>query len=81
MPYSRGREKSRPASEIVAEAKRLQALGYKEIHLIGQNVNSYRPRVEDGLGRIHRRDAVLPAAARRRRDRNAADQIYDFVSA
>jgi tRNA-2-methylthio-N6-dimethylallyladenosine synthase len=50
VPYSRGRERSRPASEIVAEAKRLQALGYKEIHLIGQNVNSYRPRVEDGLG-------------------------------
>lgn len=49
VPYSRGRESSRPASEIVAEAKRLQALGYKEIHLIGQNVNSYRPRVEDGL--------------------------------
>jgi tRNA-2-methylthio-N6-dimethylallyladenosine synthase len=49
VPYSRGRERSRPASEIVAEAKRLQALGYKEIHLIGQNVNSYRPRVEDGL--------------------------------
>jgi len=49
VPYSRGRERSRPASEIVAEAKRLQALGYKEIHLIGQNVNSYRPSVEDGL--------------------------------
>jgi tRNA-2-methylthio-N6-dimethylallyladenosine synthase len=49
VPYSRGRERSRPASEIVAETKRLQALGYKEIHLIGQNVNSYRPRVEDGL--------------------------------
>jgi len=49
VPYSRGRERSLPASEIVAEAKRLQALGYKEIHLIGQNVNSYRPRVQDGL--------------------------------
>src|ERR687892_111917 len=49
VPYSRGRERSRPASEIVAEAKRLQALDYREIHLIGQNVNSYRPRVEDGL--------------------------------
>ena len=49
VPYSRGRERSRPASEIVAETKRLRALGYKEIHLIGQNVNSYRPRVEDGL--------------------------------
>lgn len=49
VPYSRGRERSRPAREIIAEVKRLQALGYKEIHLIGQNVNSYRPRVEDGL--------------------------------
>ena len=49
VPYSRGRERSRPGSEIIDEVKRLQALGYKEIHLIGQNVNSYRPRVEDGL--------------------------------
>ena len=49
VPYSRGRERSRPASEIIAETRRLQALGYKEIHLIGQNVNSYRPRIEDGL--------------------------------
>jgi tRNA-2-methylthio-N6-dimethylallyladenosine synthase len=49
VPYSRGRERSRPANEIIAEVNKLQALGYKEIHLIGQNVNSYRPRVEDGL--------------------------------
>ncbi len=51
VPYSRGREKSRSGLEIVAEVQRLRALGYKEVHLIGQNVNSYRPKSQDGLER------------------------------
>jgi tRNA-2-methylthio-N6-dimethylallyladenosine synthase len=50
VPYSRGREKSRSAIEIVAEIQRLRGLGYKEVHLIGQNVNSYRPKSQEGLG-------------------------------
>lgn len=49
VPYSRGREKSRAAGEIIAEINELRDYGYREIHLIGQNVNSYRPLTEAGL--------------------------------
>ena len=49
VPYSRGRERSRTALEILRDVRRLASEGYKEIHLIGQNVNSYRPKVQDGL--------------------------------
>ena len=49
VPYSRGREKSRPAAQILDEVNRLFNYGFKEIHLIGQNVNSYRPKTDEGM--------------------------------
>jgi len=41
VPYVRGRERSREPEQVIAEAKQIIAQGYKEITLLGQNVNSY----------------------------------------
>lgn len=49
VPFSRGREKSLPPFQIIDQIKQLIKQGFKEVHLIGQNVNSYRPRTEVGF--------------------------------
>ena len=49
VPFSRGREVSLTASTIIRNVLELRRQGVKEIHLIGQNVNSYRPLSDAGL--------------------------------
>ncbi len=49
VPFSRGRERSFTATEIVDQVIELKEKGVKEVHLIGQNVNSYNPESSAGL--------------------------------
>ncbi len=48
VPYTRGRERSRTIEAVVKEAKNILSQGFKEITLLGQNVDSYGKNLKDG---------------------------------
>jgi tRNA-2-methylthio-N6-dimethylallyladenosine synthase len=68
VPYTRGAEYSRPAAQVLDEARRLAACGVREITLLGQNISAYRGNGPDGrpwsLARLIRAVAEIDGVAR-----------------
>lgn len=85
VPFVRGREASRPAAQIEAEARRLVDRGVAEITLLGQNVNSYvSPEDGSGLPELMARVDRVPGLKRMRfltsHPRNASDRLLDAIA-
>jgi tRNA-2-methylthio-N6-dimethylallyladenosine synthase len=80
VPTTRGREVSRPMEEILEEIQRLAHGGYRQVTLLGQNVNSYGKRFPDGTGWIGpgRRRALLQLGDRPGAAGADAPQLVDF---
>lgn len=86
VPYVRGREKSRRPDEIVAECRELIEAGYKEITLLGQNVNSYGKGLEENVNfaELLRRIDAIPGDYRIRfmtsHPKDASKELFDVMA-
>lgn len=80
VPYTRGAERSRPFDTIIAEAEELFDRGYREINLLGQNVNSYKDGT-NGFGTLLARVAAISPLLRVRFSTSHPKDISDEVIA
>ncbi len=78
VPFSRGPERSRPFDEVVDEARTLAAAGYREITLLGQNVNSYGHDLPAEARFAHVREA---RRAGRRIERGSRPDLAELIRA
>jgi tRNA-2-methylthio-N6-dimethylallyladenosine synthase len=78
VPFSRGPERSRPFAEILDEVRALAAAGYREVTLLGQNVNSYGHDLppEARFGHVHTERTVG-----RHQERSARPDLAELVRA
>lgn len=84
VPFTRGRERSREADSIVREAEQLVAEGYREVTLLGQNVDSYRHE-DTGfaqlLERVARVDPLLRVRFSTSHPKDMTDEVLHTMAA
>jgi tRNA-2-methylthio-N6-dimethylallyladenosine synthase len=82
VPYTRGREMSRPLDDIINDAKKIISSGQKEIWLLGQNVNSYNsPPLRGGVGGGDNNDTIEQSFAKVTDGRQSSNEKYcDFTN-
>lgn len=86
VPYRRGRERSRPASEIVAEVQDLVRRGAREVTLLGQNVDSYghdlpgRPDLADLLEAVHDVEGLWRIRFLTSHPKDMSDKLIETIS-
>lgn len=79
VPYTRGCEYSRPAADILAEARQLVRTGAKEIMLLGQNVNAWHGEGAADLGELIRRLCDIEGLQRLRYTTSYPSKMTDSI--
>lgn len=79
VPYVRGRERSRNPESVIEEVKQLVKQGYKEITLLGQNVNSYSYGFPDLLRKINDIEGNFRIRFMSSHPKDASDELIDTI--
>ncbi|MBO5575026.1 MAG: tRNA (N6-isopentenyl adenosine(37)-C2)-methylthiotransferase MiaB [Ruminococcus sp.] len=79
VPYVRGRERSRKPEAVIAEVSELVRNGYKEITLLGQNVNSYSYGFPELLRKLNALDGKFRIRFMSSHPKDASDELIDTI--
>ncbi len=80
VPYTRGRERSRDPHTILREARELFDRGYREVTLLGQNVNSYKPDFPDLLRSVAEISPLLRVRFATSHPKDLSDKLIETIA-
>ena len=82
VPYTRGRERSRDSETIVCEARTLFEQGYREVTLLGQNVNSYNAEIDfpELMARVAQIDPLLRVRFATSHPKDLSDKLLEVMA-